>query len=83
MSEVFNIAFTVFTLFTGISIGVIAFLITVLIIFNCRVMVSFLNLIRNDDTLSQQGSYQRKSGENQIVFRFPCCFFGSNLDNFS
>jgi len=33
MSEVFNIAFTVFTLFTGISIGVIAFLITVLIIY--------------------------------------------------
>lgn len=35
MTDIFNIAFTVFTLFTGISIGVIAFLINILIIYRC------------------------------------------------
>lgn len=35
MTEIFNIAYTVFTLFTGISIGVLAFLINILIIYRC------------------------------------------------
>lgn len=35
MTDIFNVAYTVFILISGIFIGLIAFLITILIIYKC------------------------------------------------